>query len=657
MGTAIMEEAGDDPKLAQCLAILAGKSDEHKFAGLLMVTKHLQTEDESALQRIRKAVMDTAGISFFVRLLHTQGGGSGDGDNAAADGDGDISPFQALALNLISRYYVNQPTIDTYLAISHSFCQDISLAREFATTAVVSVVLDVLPTAVSTTNTVVLQDCVQIIHGLLSFDVLTTHSTWKDIVVREIHRCSVSTPVQNTSLTVLLSLLQASPTVSDNELAILCDSFAAISTPSSAKSVLQDFFLGTLGSYDRTLVHSNVMSLARGLFGAWPSHVHDDVARRDSSLQLLALLLSSCGSSAWLFQSDQPWVHIALQLAAIEAKLLLDDAESVLIDHVVTPTPAAADDIVLKRVCRLLPASYGILEAVLGGLMVDANTAALSHTTLLQLKDSLGQVFTVVIEFLTTCRDALASSNLTFPRNDLDPIVVATIRVLGAWMAEETDLLADQLVELVPFLVTFTPTSLPPIPSTDEQPWDSDDEADDLSTAPDPTDVVPFLLPGLLQLTASDAGAAAVATNDAVLQRIMQFTGVVCNQMIAAGNEGVGSLTMCMGIYLNVLLLASPTPASRRLLAKSVPVWQSLAVLTWRHVIALDPDMDDQNDHPSDMYLLLLHIAIVVALVQPSAMTSTTQLAACTKWIQQHAPSMACEDAYDLHMLALRVLK
>ncbi|KAF0773120.1 hypothetical protein AaE_002210 [Aphanomyces astaci] len=161
MGTAIMEEAGDDPKLAQCLAILAGKSDEHKFAGLLMVTKHLQTEDESALQRIRKAVMDTAGISFFVRLLHTQGGGSGDGDNAAADGDGDISPFQALALNLIS-----------------SFCQDISLAREFATTAVVSVVLDVLPTAVSTTNTVVLQDCVQIIHGLLSFDVRVPGPTY-----------------------------------------------------------------------------------------------------------------------------------------------------------------------------------------------------------------------------------------------------------------------------------------------------------------------------------------------------------------------------------------------------------------------------------------------------------------------------------------------
>ncbi|RHY30731.1 hypothetical protein DYB32_004057 [Aphanomyces invadans] len=471
MGVATIEEA-NDPKLAQCLAILAGKTDEHKFAGLLMVAKHLQCEDEAALRRIRKAVLDTTGVSFFVRLLHTQGRG-GCADNVETDAR--VSPFQSLALNLIS--------------------------------------------------------------------------------------------------------------------------------------------------------------------------------------------------SNWLFHSELPWVLVSLQLAAIEAKLLLDDAERILIDHIVTPTPPEADEVkVLQRVHSLLPASYGILESILGGLMVEENASALSHTTLLQLKEVLGQVFTVVIEFITTCRDALRSSHLTFSMKDLDPIVLATIRVLGAWMAEETDLLTDQLVALVPFLVTYSPTSSMPVypMSNVEEPWDSDDEVDDESSAPSlatGTDVMQFLLPGLLQLTATDGGATAVATDDAVLQKILQFTGVVCTRMVAESTassahgdlgEGVGTLTMCLGICLNVLLLATPSSACHRLFVKALPMWQSLAILSWRHVVVNNADVDARA---SDMYLMLLHIVSAMALVQPTAMAATSQLAACSTWLKDHPPSMACEGAWDLHELAMRVMK
>ncbi|KAH9155196.1 hypothetical protein LEN26_003308 [Aphanomyces euteiches] len=133
-----------DPKLKQCLTILAGNSDEHKFAGLLMITKHLQTEDEAVLQYVRREVVKIAGVPFFVRLLHTQ--------NAQDDG---ISPFRSLALNLIS-----------------SFCLDTSLAPEFATDTVLSAVLEVLPQAILTQKSVIIHDCVQILHGLLPFEVI-----------------------------------------------------------------------------------------------------------------------------------------------------------------------------------------------------------------------------------------------------------------------------------------------------------------------------------------------------------------------------------------------------------------------------------------------------------------------------------------------------
>lgn len=59
-------------KIAQCMRMLAGKTDEHKFAGLLMVTK-LGDLPAEQLQQVRRQVLTTVGVSFFLRLLHTKG--------------------------------------------------------------------------------------------------------------------------------------------------------------------------------------------------------------------------------------------------------------------------------------------------------------------------------------------------------------------------------------------------------------------------------------------------------------------------------------------------------------------------------------------------------------------------------------------------------
>lgn len=67
---------GDDgaveQKIQHCLQVLKGKSDEHKFAGLLMVTK-LNDLPWERLQQVRRQVLATVGVKFFLRLLHTKG--------------------------------------------------------------------------------------------------------------------------------------------------------------------------------------------------------------------------------------------------------------------------------------------------------------------------------------------------------------------------------------------------------------------------------------------------------------------------------------------------------------------------------------------------------------------------------------------------------
>lgn len=58
--------------VAQCLKMLAGSSDEHKFAGLLMITK-LPALADAQRQELQRQVVDTVGVSFFLRLLLTKG--------------------------------------------------------------------------------------------------------------------------------------------------------------------------------------------------------------------------------------------------------------------------------------------------------------------------------------------------------------------------------------------------------------------------------------------------------------------------------------------------------------------------------------------------------------------------------------------------------
>ena len=59
-------------KIAQCIQMLSGNTDEHKFAGLLMVTK-LDDLPPEQLQQVRRQVLSTVGVGFFLRLLQNKG--------------------------------------------------------------------------------------------------------------------------------------------------------------------------------------------------------------------------------------------------------------------------------------------------------------------------------------------------------------------------------------------------------------------------------------------------------------------------------------------------------------------------------------------------------------------------------------------------------
>lgn len=116
--------------LAQCLKLLRGQSDEHKFAGLVMVTKHVpaltaskggsnETESSSSspsggdggqLRQICNAV----GPAFVHRLLRTPGDKSsrGGGDTSG----GGLSLYQQIALGVLAAFFRDESLVSLFVS-------------------------------------------------------------------------------------------------------------------------------------------------------------------------------------------------------------------------------------------------------------------------------------------------------------------------------------------------------------------------------------------------------------------------------------------------------------------------------------------------------------------------------------------------------------
>lgn len=118
-------KASPSAVLAQCLKLLRGASDEHKFAGLVMVTKHVPAltaesaapssgSDDSqgnGVGQLRQ-ICNAVGPAFVHRLLRTQG------DSAAAaavqsggGGVSGLSVYQMIALGVLAAFFQDESLV------------------------------------------------------------------------------------------------------------------------------------------------------------------------------------------------------------------------------------------------------------------------------------------------------------------------------------------------------------------------------------------------------------------------------------------------------------------------------------------------------------------------------------------------------------------
>ncbi|CAM9854133.1 unnamed protein product [Ectocarpus sp. 12 AP-2014] len=132
--------------LAQCLKLLKGQSDEHKFAGLVMVTKHVPARTASESVRADSSsstsasagggelrqICNAVGPAFLHRLLRTpgdksSGGGSG-GDRGGADVGG-LSVYQQIALGVLAALFQDESLVPKFIPIAPALVRALRAAN------------------------------------------------------------------------------------------------------------------------------------------------------------------------------------------------------------------------------------------------------------------------------------------------------------------------------------------------------------------------------------------------------------------------------------------------------------------------------------------------------------------------------------------------
>lgn len=365
----------------------------------------------------------------------------------------------------------------------------------------------------------------------------------------------------------------------------------------------------------------------------------------------------------------------------------------------------------IGRVLAVLPICYGIVEMVISGLVSNYDSEfVLPYDILIEMKGTFNQVFVVVLELLTLIRDYVQTHRYRQLREShaesvyhLDAIICASVRIVSAWIAEDSDTSVDLVIQLVPFMVCYKPLlawvtedgaqSLKPesnqIIDVDAE-IDTNDEVDAVSQmmqkaamiqkTDSSIDQLHFLLPGLLQLSALPDGASIMSENVDVLRRLMQFCCTICAD-IADGNTefaNVSTLTLCLGILINLILIRGGnecTGASQTSSVPNAPEW--FRALTFLLPVACasgsrlmaDKDLTEDNRGEDDRYVMLLHVVCVVMFIVshfqdkklhpcrlPAAVANlVTTFNHIADWIVEHPPDVKAESTTDLFEL-MRVL-
>lgn len=520
----------------KCAAALkAADSDSEKFASLFLVTKIIQADECSNASL--KHLFDAIGFEFLDRLLKSE------------DVPEDCPPFiyKSVALAIVS-----------------SFCTVPAIVNSQSVISIIPVLLDIISLADSEDNLMLVSDCYSCLSAIAGFQagreaLVAKHagSVLVEVYMEEMFRHD-----EALNLLVYLASHQGSDIWLGSE-----DSFSSmmnrLTNDFVGDSTERKFELGKMLSV--LLCNSAKVPVDSLISEDWPENLLKSLegilcskigtSHRDTSLQLVSRLVEMFGVD-WILRTPdrKPFLLLLVNLSCVEIRMKLEDQtfEQVL-EH--------ADIIV---------ACYTIVELFIAFMTRQAFLdfdQKQREQAYCALKGGVGAILSLL--------NRVAEAGDWRLEKDPKPtsFLCASIRILGAWLAEETSTMKGQVNTLLPFIVDFCCRSFERSKAGD--------------TAAPGTDALRFILPAFCHLTAEDEARKILLRENLhqLLYEYLVFQWDIFNQWLSqqpklaegwlhseteeesnlaekSRPDSEAAVNLVCGIYMNIIVLEAQLTAT-----------------------------------------------------------------------------------------------
>ncbi|XP_042296496.1 neurochondrin [Sceloporus undulatus] len=513
----IVPEDGESSKnatLERCLNVFRDASnDSEQFAALLLVTKAVKAGEINS--KARRRIFDAIGFTFPNRLLTSKDTPEGCPQHT----------FQALGLTLLA-----------------CFCTDPDLARHPQILNKVPIFNDVISSdsPVDASCNSMIDDTYQCLRAILGTPKgpreLVNRGTLSALCVAYVsHGYGYDQALQ-----LLVGLLTAVEAKCWQRATLdLMSVLNKLSTEfQKAEDMTKFQMCEVLPRFVPPILPPTsecLQPLYRGLSSILTSKLSP--SQRDPALKLAACLSQACGSR-WIPAGSAGSKFFALlaNLACVEVRLTLEELDLTQVDK--------------KQ--ELMAACYVLMELAIAECTREKGSL-LQNTQKVQLVMILEEAFRAVIHYLRQ----VGQKKLE------DPFIFASVRILAAWLAEETSSLKQEICELLPFLIRYAKMQFEE-ERRSRSGLQHEMEQAGQGSAQEPIwrgDALRFLLPGLSHLTAEDRPREILISEGAPILLCQYFlhrweTFVLNSETVSATKAVESSLQTSCEIFLNFVVTA-----------------------------------------------------------------------------------------------------
>ena len=497
--------------VSKCLGLIQNsQNDSEKFAALLIVAKAVKSNEVDDAER--RKLFDAIGFTFINRLLITKEDASGVPQDEL---------FIKIAITLLA-----------------CFCTDKELVRHSEMINKVPLFVETVQSFAaekSVSSDEIFDDVLQCVEAMVDeqecLTVLISEGITEALGNVYINKRSKRV------FAVLLKLLSKVTLVQQLHNLFQKPGIKLLSLVSHAFKSTQDAFKFELAKGLCTVLQTISSEMLACLFDTqWVSDLRCglldilcskiSVEHRRSAL-CLSSLLCSCIGMEWTIASDTSthspdvkFLQLLAHLTEVEVSVILSNSMAEINEN-----------------SEFLSACYFIVEAAIIYLSKISDGNFLCEDDMLKLHNIIGRTLSTIVKFLEEC-----STTVENVSSLLTPVILATLRVFGAWFAEDDLTLLSEVCKVLPVVLD--------IALADHR----HNCQSELTSSQQHPHVIQFLLPGLLHLTSEEKPRRAVLRKGKhkVIFEYMMY--LIDHMKYHKNGDEEAKLLMCLGVYQNICI-------------------------------------------------------------------------------------------------------